>query len=137
MTKPTVPMAWIPDNTTNITDPSSLKTDGFTSDDYVNANYNNWLFNIVSQWINYMDQTHEVIYYVNSTKDDSNNGRTASTAFKTLDKALQIIEANGSSSAIIYLMDHAATFYVSNNHVFTNCNVRILATDPDLSLIHI
>ncbi len=57
MVKPSEKLNWIPDNTTNITDPSGLKTAGFTSGQKVVANFNNYLFNRASQWINWVDST--------------------------------------------------------------------------------
>ncbi len=57
MVKPAEKLDWIPDNTTNITNPSGLKTAGFTSGQKVSANFNNYLFNRASQWIDWIDTT--------------------------------------------------------------------------------
>ena len=136
MAKPTNGIGWIPDNTSNCTDPDAKKTLGFIgSVDRVVANYINWLFNCISQWINWLDQSVDVIYYVNSTKSNSNDGRTPDTAFQTLDYALSVVVSLGSVTATIELKDHAGVFYITQDRVFYNSNIRILATDPDAVVV--
>ena len=53
--KPTQKPAWIPDNTTNITDPGSKATNGWLTGDTAPSQGFNWFWNRVSQWINYQD----------------------------------------------------------------------------------
>ena len=56
MAKPTDKLEWIPDDTTNITEPSGAKkTNGFIAEKPP-FQFHNWIFNICSQWINYLDE---------------------------------------------------------------------------------
>jgi len=55
MAKPTQKPAWVPDNSTNITDPGSKATYGWLSGDAAPSEAFNWFWNRVSQWIDYVD----------------------------------------------------------------------------------
>jgi len=53
MAQPTQVLDWIPDNTSNINDPVSLKAYGYTLDAWPLSSNHNWIFNVVSQWLDY------------------------------------------------------------------------------------
>ena len=62
--KPSQKPAWIPDNTTNITDPGSKATNGWLTGDTAPSPGFNWFWNLISQWIDYIDETgHFVANY--------------------------------------------------------------------------
>ena len=68
--KPSDVLGWIPDNTTNITNPGSVKTAGFTSLQKVSSSFNNWLFNRASQWIDFVNNSY---FTENATITVTNN----------------------------------------------------------------
>ena len=61
--KPTGKPEWIPDDTTNITDPGAKATNGWLSGDAAPSEAFNWFWNLASQWIDYQDE-HD--YFTNN-----------------------------------------------------------------------
>jgi len=54
MTKPADKLEWIPDNTTNIEEPTGAKKNSGFVAEKPPFQFHNWIFNIASQWINYL-----------------------------------------------------------------------------------
>lgn len=112
--KPTDTLGWIPNNTTNITDPGAKKTAGFTSLMKVSANENNWLFNRTSQWVDFLN----LAYYSADTTI------TATTSQTTLDAACEKLKSgfiiqNNATVTINFagsLSPTAGTIEINNVH---------------------
>ena len=68
-TKPTQKLDWIPDNTTNITDPTSLKTNGYTLNAIPLSSNHNWLFNRTSQWVDFIDTFYDEYEAYNAVEE--------------------------------------------------------------------
>jgi len=65
--QPTDVIGWIPDNTTNITDPASLKTNGYATGSTPLAVNWNWITNRISQWVDYLKAVEDRTLRANTT----------------------------------------------------------------------
>lgn len=63
---------WIPDNTTNIIEPSSgQKNTGWLPGQVPPAQYFNWILNLINQWIEYFDDVIQPVLTLTVTSGDS------------------------------------------------------------------
>lgn len=94
--KPTEDIGWIPDNTTNITDPSSRKTAGYVDGVLGTppAGEHNWIFNRLSQWQAYLKGFTNNFYVDPAGGDDANPG-TALEPFETFPHAIDQVNEGG------------------------------------------
>lgn len=86
-TKPSDLLNWIPDNTTNIFDPGSLKTNGYPASGATAVPKNihhNWLFNRTSQWVTYLNGLEPGTFYVDYLSGSDTNDGTISLPYKTI-----------------------------------------------------
>lgn len=107
-TLPAQALGWIPDNTTNILDPGSRKTAGYTPLTAPAAQEHNWIFNVVSQHINYMRNMVNVTKYCDlSGGSDTTGDGTILAPYANIDRALNDLAPG--SAAVIYLKNDTAS----------------------------
>ena len=86
--KPTDKPEWIPDNTTNITDPGSKATNGWLTGDTAPSEAFNWFWNRTSQWIDYLDSLNSFVADYTISVTDTTTLNSAITEIGTLPKNL-------------------------------------------------
>lgn len=94
--KPTEDIGWIPDNTTNIVDPSARKTAGYVDGVLGTppAGEHNWIFNRLSQWQKYL-KGFTNNYYVDPVSGDDANPGTALEPFETFPHMVDQVNEGG------------------------------------------